>query len=55
MNVRSLHVKCLLFLLILPKIGMDIQILVTTPNMKFHENLSSGSRVVPEGEMDELT
>lgn len=52
MNLCNLHFKCLLFLLILPKVGMDTQILVTTPNMKFHENLSGGSRVVPHGQTD---
>jgi len=54
MNLRSLRVKCLLFLLISPKIGTDIQILVITPNMKFHGNLSGVNRFVPQGEMDEL-
>lgn len=55
MNLSSLHGKCLLFFIILLKMGMDIQILVTTPNVKFHESLSGGSRFVPRGEMDEQT
>jgi hypothetical protein len=49
---RDLQVKCLLFLPDFNKIGIQLPILITIPNMKCHGNCSSNSRSVPLGRTD---
>jgi hypothetical protein len=46
------HVKYLYFFPILLKLELPWQIFEKYSNIKFNENLSSGSRVVPFGETD---
>jgi len=48
----GLHVKYPLFFPILMKLDIFRQILEEYSNIKFHENLSSESRVVPCGRTD---
>jgi hypothetical protein len=38
----GLHVKCLIFCLILTKFGFSLQIFIKVPDMKLHRNPSSG-------------
>ena len=48
----GLHVKYSSSFLILMKLEFSRQISEKSPNIKFHENPSSGSRVVPCGQTD---
>jgi len=45
----GLHVKYPLFFLILIKLDVSRQIFEKCSDIKFHDNPSSGSRVVPSG------
>jgi hypothetical protein len=51
----GLHVKYLLFLLDFNETGLSGHIFEKYSNNKFHENLSSGSQVVPIGWIDRQT
>jgi len=51
----GLHVKYPLFLLIVMKLEFSRQYFEKYSNIKFQENLSSGSWVVPCGQMDRQT
>ena len=48
----GLHVQCPLFCPILMKLEFCRRNFEKSPNIKFHENPSSGSRVVPCGRTD---
>ena len=48
----SLHVKCPLFLSNFINVDISRQMFEKSSNIKFHENPSSGSRVVPCGRKD---
>jgi hypothetical protein len=48
----GLHVKYPLFLFDLMKLEFPEQVLEKYANIKFHENPSSGNRVVPYGRRD---
>jgi hypothetical protein len=47
-----LCITCLFFCLVLTEIEFVTQILLKLADIKFHKNLSSGSRVVPCGQTD---
>jgi hypothetical protein len=51
----GLYVKCPLFFQILMKLEFSQQIFEKYLNIKFHENLFSGSRVVPCGRTNRRT
>jgi len=48
----GIHVKCPLFLSGLMKLEFSRKIFEKYSNIKFHENPSSGSRVIPYGQTD---